>query len=53
MSESSDRVIRVVDVWVATYDEERTVLEQAILDLKQLGWPSDKLDIFVQEGCRG
>ena len=36
-----------VDVWVATYDEERTILEQTILGLKQLDWPSDKLNIFV------
>jgi cellulose synthase (UDP-forming) len=39
---------------VVTYDEERTILEQTILGLKQLDWPSDKLNIFVlDDGQRG
>jgi hypothetical protein len=41
-----------VDAWVATYDEERPILVQTILGLKQLDWPPDKLHIFVLDDGR-
>jgi cellulose synthase (UDP-forming) len=41
-----------VDAWVATYDEERPILEQTILALKQLDWPSEKLHVFVLDDGR-
>jgi hypothetical protein len=44
--------LAAVDAWVATYDEERPILEQTILGLKQLDWPPDKLHIFVLDDGR-
>jgi cellulose synthase (UDP-forming) len=41
-----------VDAWVATYNEERPILERTILGLKQLDWPPDKLTIFVLDDGR-
>jgi cellulose synthase (UDP-forming) len=41
-----------VDAWVATYDEERPILEKTIIGLKQLDWPKDKLNIFVLDDGR-
>jgi cellulose synthase (UDP-forming) len=41
-----------VDAWVATYNEERPILERTILGLKQLDWPTDKLTIFVLDDGR-
>ena len=41
-----------VDAWVATYNEERPVLEPTILALKQLDWPKDKLRVFVLDDGR-
>src|SRR5512145_1965953 len=41
-----------VDVWVATYNEERPILERTIFGLKQLDWPTDKLTIFVLDDGR-
>ncbi len=41
-----------VDAWVATYNEERSVLEPTILGLKQLDWPKDKLHVFVLDDGR-
>jgi cellulose synthase (UDP-forming) len=41
-----------VDAWVATYNEERPILVQTILGLKQLDWPPDKLHIFVLDDGR-
>src|SRR5262245_56521458 len=34
-----------VDVWVATYDEERPILEQTMIGLKHLDWPPEKLKV--------
>jgi cellulose synthase/poly-beta-1,6-N-acetylglucosamine synthase-like glycosyltransferase len=41
-----------VDAWVATYNEERSILERTIIGLKQLDWPKDKLTIFVLDDGR-
>jgi cellulose synthase (UDP-forming) len=41
-----------VDAWVATYDEERPILERTIIGLKQLDWPQDKLHVFVLDDGR-
>jgi cellulose synthase (UDP-forming) len=41
-----------VDAWVATYDEERPILEKTIIGLKQLDWPQDKLNVFVLDDGR-
>jgi cellulose synthase (UDP-forming) len=41
-----------VDAWVATYDEERPILEKTMIGLKQLDWPSEKLNIFVLDDGR-
>src|SRR4029453_11289261 len=41
-----------VDAWVATYDEERPILENTILGLKQLDWPPDKLHMSVLDDGR-
>jgi cellulose synthase (UDP-forming) len=36
-----------VDAWVATYNEERPIIEKTIIGLTNLDWPSDKLKVFV------
>ena len=41
-----------VDAWVATYDEERPILEKTIIGLKHLDWPAEKLHIFVLDDGR-
>ena len=41
-----------VDAWVATYDEERPILERTIIGLKQLDWPKDKLTVFILDDGR-
>jgi cellulose synthase (UDP-forming) len=41
-----------VDAWVATYNEDRSILEPTILGLKQLDWPTDKLHVFVLDDGR-
>jgi cellulose synthase (UDP-forming) len=41
-----------VDAWVATFDEDRSILEKTIIGLKQLDWPRDKLNIFVLDDGR-
>jgi cellulose synthase (UDP-forming) len=41
-----------VDVWVATYDEERPILEQTVMAVKQLDWPPDKLHVYVLDDRR-
>jgi cellulose synthase (UDP-forming) len=41
-----------VDAWVATYNEERPILEKTIIGLKYLDWPQDKLNVFVLDDGR-
>ena len=41
-----------VDALVATYDEERPIIEKTIVGLKQLDWPSDKLHVYVLDDGR-
>jgi cellulose synthase/poly-beta-1,6-N-acetylglucosamine synthase-like glycosyltransferase len=41
-----------VDAWVATYDEERPIIEKTIIGLKYLDWPKDKLNVFVLDDGR-
>jgi cellulose synthase (UDP-forming) len=41
-----------VDAWVATYNEERPILEKTIIGLKHLDWPPDKLHVLVLDDGR-
>src|SRR5919204_3253256 len=41
-----------VDVWVATYNEERAIVEPTLISVTQLDWPTDKLHIFVLDDGR-
>jgi cellulose synthase (UDP-forming) len=41
-----------VDAWVATYNEELSIVEKTIIGLTRLDWPKDKLKVFVLDDGR-
>jgi cellulose synthase (UDP-forming) len=36
-----------VDAWIATYNEERRIIEKTIIGITNLDWPKEKLRVFV------
>jgi cellulose synthase (UDP-forming) len=41
-----------VDVWIATYNEEWSILEKTLVGCKHLNWPADRLHIWVLDDGR-
>ncbi|MDB5324889.1 MAG: hypothetical protein JWM57_458 [Phycisphaerales bacterium] len=41
-----------VDVYVATYNEEWTILEKTIIGIKALDWPANKLKVWILDDGR-
>jgi cellulose synthase (UDP-forming) len=41
-----------VDVWVATYNEQPSILEKTIIGATNLDWPKDKLHVYVLDDGR-
>jgi cellulose synthase/poly-beta-1,6-N-acetylglucosamine synthase-like glycosyltransferase len=48
----SSTTLPTVDAWVATYDEEQSMLEPTMIGHKQLDWLKEKLHIFVLDDGR-
>ena len=52
LSMVNQRTLPHVDVWIATYNEEWTILEKVLVGAASLDWPEDRLHVYILDDGR-